>query len=296
MRKESEMLGLILSVAKGDDRIRAVVLQGSRANPNAPKDAYRDYDILYIVRNLESFTADCGWINIFGKRLMLQMPEAMRNPSGKGHFNWMMLLCDGNRIDLTLIPETRLDLMSRDSLSIALLDKGGLLPPFPHASDKDYYVMPPSPLCFFSCCNNFWWCLQNVAKGLARDELPYAMMMYHQIVRSELHDMIHWYIGIGYGFFANAGKMGKYFKQYLPAHLYAQYCYTYSDCSAASIWQSLYTMCDLFHTLATRVADCLGYHYIQGDEDGIRAYLYGVQHGQYNDRNEDGDGLRRPKG
>ncbi|HKM05313.1 MAG TPA: aminoglycoside 6-adenylyltransferase [Lachnospiraceae bacterium] len=26
-------------------------------------------------------------------------------------------------------------------------------------------------------CNNFWWCLNNVAKGLWREEIPYTMDM-----------------------------------------------------------------------------------------------------------------------
>lgn len=39
-------------------------------------------------------------------------------------------------------------------------------------------------------------CLNNVAKGIARDELPYAMEMYNCVVRNDLKDMIYWYIGI----------------------------------------------------------------------------------------------------
>ena len=36
MRSEQEMLDLILSIARRDDRIRVVIMNGSRANPNAP--------------------------------------------------------------------------------------------------------------------------------------------------------------------------------------------------------------------------------------------------------------------
>ena len=65
-------------------------LAGSRANPFAPKDQYQDYDIAYLVPEVKSFTADHSWLDVFGERLMLQMPEAMRNPSGDGHFNYQM--------------------------------------------------------------------------------------------------------------------------------------------------------------------------------------------------------------
>ena len=281
MRTEKEMFNLILGVAKTDERVRAVVLNGSRANPIAPRDKYQDFDIIYVVRDVDVFTADHSWIDVFGKRLMLQMPEAMRDPSGKGHFNWMLLLDDGNRIDITLIPIQNMKLVGNDSLHVTLLDKDGILPLFPAASDKDYFVKPPSELFFLSCCNNFWWCLQNVVKGLARDELPYAMMMYHNVVRMELHDMVDWYIGMTNDFSVSAGKMGRYYKCYLPDQLYRQYCDTYSNSSVDDIWRSIFTMCDLFHVLALQVASHFGFAYVQEDENGIREYMDKVRNNKY---------------
>ena len=38
MRSEKEMLDLIIRTAQDDVRIRAVIMNGSRANPNAPRD------------------------------------------------------------------------------------------------------------------------------------------------------------------------------------------------------------------------------------------------------------------
>lgn len=273
MRTEDEMYDLILGIAQKDSRVRAVYMNGSRTNPNAPKDSYQDYDIVYVVDEFDTFTADHSWIDIFGDRLMLQMPEAMREPSGAGHFNWMMLFTDGNRLDLTLIPIQKLELIANDSLSIALLDKDGILPPFPESSDKDYIVKPPSELFYLSCCNNFWWCLQNVAKGIARTELPYSMMMYHNIVREELHDMISWYIGLTTSFQVSSGKMGKYFKRYLPPEIYEQYLNTYSDCDYNNLWKAIWTSCDMFGSLALQVANHFGYSYNKQEEENMRIYM-----------------------
>ena len=55
MRTEQEMFDLILSVASEDERIRAVYMNGSRTNPNAPKDIFQDYDIVYVVTETLSF-------------------------------------------------------------------------------------------------------------------------------------------------------------------------------------------------------------------------------------------------
>ena len=46
MRTEEQMMKLILDTAKEDERILAVYMNGSRTNPNAPKDIFQDYDII----------------------------------------------------------------------------------------------------------------------------------------------------------------------------------------------------------------------------------------------------------
>ena len=80
MRSEQEILELILSTAKSDDRIRAVIMNGSRTNPNAPRDIFQDFDILFLVTEVEPFTVDHTWIDCFGELMVLQMPEAMQDP------------------------------------------------------------------------------------------------------------------------------------------------------------------------------------------------------------------------
>lgn len=41
MRTEKEMYDLIINTAKEDERIRAVYMNGSRTNVNAPKDIFQ---------------------------------------------------------------------------------------------------------------------------------------------------------------------------------------------------------------------------------------------------------------
>lgn len=277
MRSEKEMMDLILGIAREDDRIRAVYMGGSRNDPNAHKDIYQDYDIVYIVRDIESFTADHSWIDVFGPRLMLQMPEAMREPEGKGNFNYLILFADRNRIDLRLFPIEKPEMIEEDSLNSLLLDKDGVLPDFPPPDDSTYWTRRPSELYFSSCCNNFWWCMQNVAKGIARDERPYAMEMYNGVVRAELNDMAAWYIGCSHSFSVSPGKMGKYFKRFLPEELYRQYLATYSDSKPENVWRAVFSACDLFSLLAARVGEQLGYPYNRQDEENMRGYLRWVQ-------------------
>lgn len=277
MRTETEMLKLILDTAKKDERIRAVIMNGSRANPNAPKDMFQDYDIVYVVSNLKSFTSDHSWIDLFGKRIMLQMPETMRSPLADGRFIYLMLFGDGTRIDLQLIPtELYTKLQERDSESILLLDKDGFIPPFPPENDEDYHVKPPTLLEYSSCCNNFWWCTQNVAKGIWRDELSYSMDMLHAVVKAELHFMMEWYIGIHHEFHVSVGKQGKYFKRTLDEVHYKKYTKLYSD--SETIWNALSAACDLFREFALFVGAHFAYDYPLEDDKRMTAYLEWVKH------------------
>lgn len=280
------MLDLILATADKDARIRAVYMNGSRTNPNAPKDLFQDYDIVYVVTETESFLADAQWISRFGELLMLQEPD--KNDwlsglsAGPNHFSrryaYLMLFQDGNRIDLSLLTkETMLQEYLSDKLTVPLLDKDNCLPPIAAPSDKDYWVQQPAGAHYLGSCNEFWWCLQNVAKGIWRDELPYAKQMFEHYVRAALDDMVSWWIGTRHDFRISAGKMGKYFKKLLPAAYWEIYKQTYSDSSREHFWDAVFTACELFRTLAREVAAQLSFTYPAHEDRNMTAYLKQVR-------------------
>src|SRR5690606_14769686 len=136
MRSEQEVMDLILGVARADERIRAVMLSGSRANPAIPKDKWQDYDITYFVEDVTPFRNDPAWvIERFGRPLIMQMPEAMRCPEGNGTFAYLMIFPDGVRIDLTFDCRKYTD---NGEPAVVLLDKDngrGFLPQLPVPDD-----------------------------------------------------------------------------------------------------------------------------------------------------------------
>lgn len=279
-RTETEMMNLILGTAKEDERVLAVVLNGSRANSNVKKDIFQDYDIVYIVREIESFTCNHSWVDVFGERVMMQMPEEKVLPpaDGLGRFPYLMQFMDGNRIDLTLIPAERMDeLLEPDSLSILLLDKDGLIGAMPPASDRDYHIRKPDAREFADLCNEFWWITMNISKGLWRQELTYAMFMHEQINRNVLITMLEWKSGIAADFKISAGKAGKYLSDLLPAGDWEQFLSTYSDANIDNIWDALFTMCSLFRNTAVEVAERLGFEYPFEDDKRVTAFLSHVR-------------------
>lgn len=81
MRTEQEVMDLILDVAQSDERIRAVLLVGSRANPEVPKDIYQDYDITFFMEDITPYYNNPAWVEAcFGKPLMMQKPETIIKP------------------------------------------------------------------------------------------------------------------------------------------------------------------------------------------------------------------------
>jgi aminoglycoside 6-adenylyltransferase len=280
MRTEKEMFELILGTAKNDERIRAVLMGGSRTNPNAKKDFFQDYDIIYIVKNIESFTSDHRWVDRFGERIMMQMPEDMGTPppSNLGQFVYLMWFKDGNRIDLTLIPLERMDeLLHPESLRTVLLDKDGIIGELPPSSDKDFHVKKPSKKEFQDVCNEFWWICLNMSKGLWREELPYTKFMFEQINRNVLHQMLGWSIGVRTDFSIGIGSFGKYLKRYLEEDEWVVYTETFADANEENIWESLFAMCNLFRKTAIHVAGHFGYEYPYEDDKKVSAHLVHIR-------------------
>lgn len=275
MRSEQEMLDLIIGTARDDDRIRAVIMNGSRANPNAPRDRFQDFDIVYAVTDVAPFWHNLAWIDRFGERMIVQMPEDMQDPppSRDGGFVYLVQFMDGNRIDLGIYPIDQARVRAQDSLSMLLLDKDGVIGPLPPPSERDYLPRPPSAKAFADCCNEFWWVCPYVAKGLWRGEFLYARYMLDEVVRAELMKMLTWYIGVQTGFSANPGKFGKYFQRYLTPAQWALLLQTFADGSDAQTWDALAAMGRLFREAALQVAAHFGFDYPVGDDERVSGYV-----------------------
>ena len=71
MRTETKMMTLILQIAE-NLQAEAVALSGSRINPQTQEDEFQDYDVVYIVENLNDLLSDLSWLDQFGMRLIEQ--------------------------------------------------------------------------------------------------------------------------------------------------------------------------------------------------------------------------------
>lgn len=282
MRSDIEMMDTITNIAESDDRILAVYLKGSRTNPKVPKDIYRDFDIMYVVKETESFIQNPEWLNDFGKIVLKQEQDddfgygerfGIRNHYDES-YSWLLLFQDGNRIDIGVeILSAMQKGVNRNKLFVPIMDKIGCLPHLPPPTDEDFYIQRPTEKKFRGCCNEFYWCLCDVAKGIARDELPFAMTTYNTLVRNMLEQMLDWYIGFNADYSVSCGKLNKYLKKYLPEELYNEYLKTYTDSDYDHFWCAIDEACKLFRKTALLVVEYFHFVYPENDEMAALEYM-----------------------
>lgn len=198
------MIDKVLEFAREDDRVRWVLLTGSRANKLIEPDEYQDYDIQLGVNDLDSFLISDAWLSVFGECVIMQKPEAMAMfpPSLGGRFTYLMQFVDGSRLDLMLVP---LDLsFPLDSISLVLLDKDSLI----DLSSARELVYWRSEVNVLECMNEFLWLSYYVVKGFKRTQIIYAMD-HLNIMREMALQMWAWKLG------GNPGLSFKYLESKL---------------------------------------------------------------------------------
>ena len=167
MRTDQEILELILGTAE-KLQVDAVALSGSRTNQKVQTDEFQDYDLVYVVDDIDNLTSDLSWLDQFGKRIIEQEVTL-------GHRRlYLMLFEDGNRIDLTLCPKEHINEWVDSEVGfIVLKDKKGLFEAY-LPNPKRYWTAPPSEEEFTASYNEFWWVSAYVVKGICRKQIIYA--------------------------------------------------------------------------------------------------------------------------
>lgn len=253
MRDETEMLDLILQTVK-TLQVKAVAMSGSRTNPKALKDEFQDYDVVYVVDDIDNLTSDLSWLDQFGKRIIEQEVALDHRRL------YLMLFEDGNRIDLTLCPKEYIqEWVDSESKFIVLEDEKGLFESY-SPSPKRFWIHPATETDFKNSCNEFWWVSAYVVKGICRNQLVYATDHLYGICQQELLKVLAWQVASDRGA-VDIGKNYKYLFQYLPAEKEKEFSSLLDFASLDKIIQSLFATMQLFHQEAQFLAQKMGFDY-----------------------------------
>lgn len=253
MRTDTEMMNLILQIAESL-QVEAVALSGSRANPRAPKDEFQDYDVVYIVDDLEDLISDLSWLDQYGNRLIEQHNRL-------GHLClYLMLFEDGNRIDLTLCPKESIqEWVDSEANFEVIKDDKGLFEAY-QPNSKRYWTAPPTEEDFAASCNEFWWVSAYVVKAIRRNQLIYATDHLYGICQQEFLKVLAWQVTSDRGV-VDIGKNYKYLFQYLPAEQEKEFSALLDLSSFDKITQSLFSTMKGFDREAQILAQKMGFTY-----------------------------------
>lgn len=275
MRKENDVLKQILDFAREENRVRAVMMNGSRVNNNAIEDIMRDYDVVFLITDIgdKSYKANREWIKRFGELVILQ-----QNDIEDGSYIFLMQFKDGVRIDLCFNDIEKVnEIVREDTLTKILLDKDNRIPTLPYPNDSMYYVKRPSQKEFDEVLNEAWWIQTYVAKGIWRDELPLVKYMFDVILIDCIRKILSWYLGTSYNWSINSGKCGKWFKRYLQEDVYKDFAALYPGACYEDIWHCLFKAGEFIRRIGTEVAEKLGYDYPINDDINVTEYLKRVK-------------------
>lgn len=264
MRTEKEMMNLILQIADTLE-VEAIALSGSRTNPQACKDEFQDYDVVYIVDDLEELISDLSWLDQYGNRLIEQ-----HNLLDHRRL-YLMLFEDGNRIDLTLCPKEYIqEWVDSEANFEVIKDDKGLFEAY-QPNSKRYWTAPPTEEEFAATCNEFWWVSAYVVKSIRRNQLIYATDHLYGICQQELSKVLAWQVTSDRGA-VDIGKNYKYLFQYLPAEQEKEFSALLDLSSFDKITQSLFSTMKGFNREAQILAQKMGFAYDQEEAEKMIAY------------------------
>ena len=263
-RSQEQMLRLILQTAK-TLQVEAVAMSGSQTDKKAPKDEFQDYDVVYVVDDLDNLTSDLSWLDQFGTRIIEQ-----HNVLGNRRL-YLMLFEDGNRIDLTLCPTEYIqEWVDSEAGFTVLEDPKGLFEPY-LPSPQRFWTSPASAIEFDEACNEFWWVSAYVVKGICRKQVIYATDHLYGICQQELLKILAWQVAADKGT-VDVGKNYKYLFQYLPIKKEKEFKSLLDFSDQKKITKSLLATMDFFHKEAQAFSLKTGFHYDKATAEKMIEY------------------------
>jgi aminoglycoside 6-adenylyltransferase len=276
------------------EAIHAILLTGSRASPNAPVDAFSDYDVVLVVEDIYPFYEDRTWLQDFGQVLVVYWDPIHPAPgydAGEAsvleQLGNVTLYRDGLRIDFIVWPVELLRRIAQapalpadlDLGYAVLVDKQGLTDGMRAPTYSTYIPARPSDEVYQKVVADFFSDVPYVAKCLRRDELmPAKYCLDFDMKHVFLRQMLDWRMELDHNWSAPTGFLGRGLKKHLPPEIWSDLESTYVGAEIEENWDALFRTLALFRRVAVEVADDLGYVYPHDMDRRVVAYAQKVRH------------------
>lgn len=283
--KKDEIIRWLAEWGEKSESIRAMLLTSSRANPGAPVDAFSDYDVILVVRDIQPFHKDESWLQDFGKVLVVYR-DPIHREYGFEQFACITQYEDGTKIDYTLWPVGIIErVVGQPSLPdyldvgyAVLLDKDHLADGLKPPTYRAYIPSPPSEAKYLRIIEEFFHESTYVAKNLWRDELIFTKYNLDHIMKFKLlRRLLEWRMEIDQDWSVKAGAFGRGLKPRVKPETWAELESTYVGAGMEANWQALFRTIGLFRRIAIEVGENLGYAYPRDLDERVVNYLHKVK-------------------
>lgn len=259
MRNRLVVLGDIIDYAKKNDNIRAVVLQGSLANPVNRVDELSDLDPLFYVKDVSKLIDNDKWLDKFG-RVCTRLYDEFNSGDNIKSYIRMVIYDDGLKVDFGVAPIELIENINDLMFYKILLDKDGLIETNKVSTEANFYVVKPTEEEYQKVINGFFWDINYIAKSLYRQELYFAKFIFENINKM-VRKLLSWHLGTIHNWEVNIGLEGRYLKTLLSEDLWNKVLATFSGSSISDNWKAVYATCDLVRELGNKIAVDLDFIY-----------------------------------
>jgi aminoglycoside 6-adenylyltransferase len=282
---EETVIDTLIRWAEHQPGVRAMLLTSSRVIPNAPADAFSDYDVILAVRDVQPFYEDRAWLEAFGPVLVVYR-DPLEPYYGFPKAAYVTQYENGLKIDFTLWPVEILQRIAAepqlpdefDAGYRVLLDKDHLTDALKPPTYRAYIPTPPTEGEYRDVVEGLFQEATYVAKYLWRDELMAAKhMLDHCMKQEHLRPMLEWRLEIDHHWSLKPGLYGRWLKKWLSPDLWAELESTYTGAGLEENWEAMFRTIALFRKVAIEVGDRLGYAYPHNLDRRTVAYLHKVK-------------------
>ena len=265
--------------------VRAMLLTRSRAVPNAHVDVLSDYDVILVVRDVEPFYEDRGWLQSFGPVLAVYR-DPLEPYLGFLQAGYVTPYENGLKIDFRVWPVALLkrivdEPQLPDELDAGyriLLDKEDLTDALKPPTFVAFVPKPPTLSRYKEIIELFFLDAAYVAKFLWRgDVLAAKHVLDHYIKQDYLRPMLEWQVEIDRNWSVKPGPYMRGLQRWLRPDRWIELKSTYTGAALEDNWDALDRTVVLFRKAASEVGASLGYTYPRDLDRRALAYLEKVK-------------------
>ena len=271
------VLGNLISWSEKNEKIRGLILSGSRVAKDNKVDFLSDFDITVVVNDID-FIKNDDWLNEL-QEYWVCIHDGF-DLLGYEIPTRLVIFHDNLKVDFSFLKEPFLDKMSSSRLFPdgfnsgykILLDKDSTLNNLPAPTFKAFVLNKPSEADFNRNVNEFWFEVYHVAKYLTRNDLWVAKFR-DWSAKQFLLQMLQWHQGSKNNWDFSPKPDGKEMMNWLDTKILERINECFGGFEKESSWTVIENTTRLYRDVARQVSQTLNYHYNQRLDTNISEFI-----------------------